>query len=79
MKKALAKGRDDRFQDAQSFTEALDAALADSELRASGEPSRTATRCRACGTVNALGQKFCGECGAAILSTTPPQSASGKA
>jgi serine/threonine-protein kinase len=76
--KTLAKSREDRFQDAQAFSLALERVLAESEGRPSNEPPSTALRCRACGSVNMLGQKFCGECGAAIVTTPPPRTESGK-
>jgi serine/threonine-protein kinase len=76
--KTLAKSREERFQDAQAFSEALERVLAESEGRPSNEPPSTALRCRACGSVNSLGQKFCGECGSAIASTPPPRVEPGK-
>jgi serine/threonine-protein kinase len=70
--KALAKGRDDRFQTAEAFTAALDEALTEVEGRPSYDATpRTSIRCRTCGAQNAMGQKFCGECGAQIASSTP--------
>jgi serine/threonine protein kinase len=74
----LAKSREERFQDAQALSDALERALAESEWRPSNEPPSTALRCRACGTVSAGGQKFCGECGAAIASAPPPRIDSAK-
>jgi serine/threonine protein kinase len=76
--KTLAKSREDRFQDAQAFSQALERVLAESEWRPSNEPPSTALRCRACGSINALGQKFCGECGSSISSTPPPRIDSAK-
>jgi serine/threonine protein kinase len=78
--RALAKGRDDRFQDAQAFSEALEQALVESEgrPRVSQSSPSTAVRCRSCGVVNALGQKFCGECGSAIASVPPGAGASAR-
>jgi len=74
--RALAKSRDERFQDARAFSEALEQALAGSDVRSSIEPApATAMRCRGCGVLNAIGQKFCGECGASIASTPPPAAA----
>jgi serine/threonine protein kinase len=71
--RALAKSVDDRFQDARQFADALDHAWVASEggrpleqqVRANG------IRCRACGTQCPLGQKFCGDCGASIVSRFP--------
>jgi hypothetical protein len=74
--RALAKSRDDRFQDARALSDALDSAWAAIDVRPSMDPAPvTALRCRACGVLNAVGQKFCGECGSAIMSTPPPPSA----
>jgi len=71
--RALAKSRDDRFQDARSLSAALDKVWAECEVRPSGQPApATAVRCRACGVLNAIGQKFCGECGDSIATTPQP-------
>ena len=71
--RTLAKSRDDRFQDARALSDALMSVWAECDVRPSVEPAPlTAMRCRACGGHNALGQKFCGECGASIASTPPP-------
>ncbi|HTQ48738.1 MAG TPA: protein kinase [Polyangiaceae bacterium] len=65
--RALAKPRDDRFQTAEAFAAALDEALIEVEGRASYDATpRTSIRCRGCGALNGMGQKFCGECGAQI-------------
>jgi serine/threonine-protein kinase len=70
--RALAKSREDRFQDARAMSEALERALVEIEGRPPLDSTPgTATRCRSCGTLNALGQKFCGECGAPIASLPP--------
>ena len=76
--KTLAKAREDRFQDAQAFSQALELVLAEFEGRPSYEPPMTGLRCRACGSANQLGQKFCGECGASIASAPPPRGDSGQ-
>jgi len=71
--RALAKDREDRWQSAGELAAALADALLSVEGRASLQPaSSTATRCRACGALSPLGQKFCGDCGALIPSITPP-------
>ena len=76
--RSLAKEASDRFQDAHAFSKAIEAALLESEGRVSDPANpRTAIRCRACGVLNPLGQKFCGDCGAAIAST-PTGSSTGK-
>ncbi len=70
--KALAKSSEDRFQDAREFADALDRALLESEGGRPAEVARgTGIRCRACGTQCPLGQKFCGDCGASIVSRYP--------
>jgi hypothetical protein len=69
----LSKSRDDRPQDARVLSTALDDAWAQCEPRRAMEPAPVgAARCLACGELNALGQKFCGECGDPIASTPPP-------
>ncbi len=78
--RALAKSCDERFQGAREFADALDAALLESEGRQPAEVAvrPTGIRCRACGTQYPLGQKFCGDCGAAIVtrsSSVPPRRA----
>ncbi len=76
--RALEKSCDERFQGAREFADALDRALHESEGRRPMEGSirPTGIRCRACGTQYPLGQKFCGDCGAAIVtrpSSVPPR------
>jgi hypothetical protein len=69
----LSKSRDQRPQNARVLSAALDDAWAQCEPRRATEPAPLgAQRCLACGMLNALGQKFCGECGDAIASTPPP-------
>jgi serine/threonine-protein kinase len=69
---ALAKNPGDRFQDAHLFAKALEAALLESEGKiADAANPKTAIRCRSCGVLNPLGQKFCGDCGASISASTP--------
>jgi serine/threonine protein kinase len=76
--RALAKSREDRMQTARGFADALDAALLESEGRPplAEAPPSTGMRCAVCSTSSPLGQKFCGNCGAAIaprpLSVIPP-------
>jgi serine/threonine protein kinase len=62
--RALAKAPKDRFQTAHDFSDALKRALAASEELLGGEAVGTGVRCRSCGALNPLDQKFCGECGA---------------
>jgi len=74
--RALAKPRDDRFQSAEAFAAALDEALIEVEGRASFDATpRTSIRCRSCGALNGMGQKFCGECGSQMTSGTPAKQA----
>ena len=70
--RALAKAREDRFQDARDFAAALDSALLSVEGRGS-QRIPLSTRCPSCGASNGAGQKFCGECGGAISGSTPPR------
>jgi serine/threonine protein kinase len=71
--RALAKSREDRMQSARGFADALDAALLESEGRPplAEEPPSTGIRCAACATSSPIGQKFCGNCGAAIAPRPP--------
>ena len=70
--RALAKAPADRFQDAAQMSAALEDALIAAEGRVSRPSPSTGTRCRACGALSPIGQKFCGDCGAPSASTTPP-------
>jgi serine/threonine-protein kinase len=71
--RALAKSREDRFQTAREFSDALVQAMSDLDGRAAFDsPPQTSIRCRACGALNMLGQKFCGDCGSAISSSVVP-------
>jgi serine/threonine protein kinase len=71
--RALAKQREDRFQTAREFSDALEHAMSELEGRAAFDVTpTTAIRCRACGALNMLGQKFCGDCGAGISTSTAP-------
>ena len=74
--RSLAKEPGERFQSARELSDALERALLESEGRPSFEPAAptTAVRCRACGASSPMGQKFCGDCGASILSKAPPVS-----
>ncbi len=72
--KALSKEASKRFSNANEFFDFLGDAFAE-EDRASLRGRSLALRCSACGVVNAPGQKFCGECGSALVtiqSTLPP-------
>ncbi len=70
--RALAKPREDRWQTANEFAAALGEALLSVEGRPSNPGPATATRCRACGMLSPLGQKFCGNCGVPIAGSSPP-------
>src|SRR5580700_8477120 len=76
--RALAKSAADRYQTAHDFSDALKNALAETEGLAGGELATTGVRCRACGALNPLDQKFCGECGAPTA-TRVPSSGPGRA
>jgi len=68
--KALAKEAKDRFQNADEFSTELAHALTQIEDRSSVRaPSALTVRCGSCGALNAVAQKFCGECGAVVTST----------
>jgi serine/threonine protein kinase len=68
--KALAKEAKDRFQDADQFSAELAHALTQIEDRSSSRvPPGLTVRCGSCGALNAVSQKFCGECGAVVTST----------
>lgn len=67
---ALSKDRNKRHPDAQAFVRALDGALGQASLRASTANARAVT-CPQCRSDVPAGQKFCGECGARIVSSTP--------
>jgi serine/threonine-protein kinase len=71
-RRSLAKTREDRYQDAGEMSRALEDALAAAEGRPSRPAPMTGTRCRACGSLTPLGQKFCGDCGVPIASKAPP-------
>jgi serine/threonine-protein kinase len=72
--KSLSKELRDRHRNADEFAEALVKALAQIEgptsLRAEGRVS--ALKCPACGSLNALTQKFCGDCGAPTSASSSP-------
>jgi serine/threonine protein kinase/tetratricopeptide (TPR) repeat protein len=70
--RALAKPREDRWQSAGEFAAALSDALLSVEGRAATAPPSTALRCRSCTALSPVGQKFCGDCGAPIVSSSPP-------
>jgi serine/threonine-protein kinase len=70
--RSLSKAPDDRFQSAREFADALASALLEVEGGASGESATTGIRCRACGALNPLDQKFCGECGVPTTTVPPP-------
>lgn len=65
LNRALAKDAGDRYPDADSFRLALGEAMDRVEGRSNGEDSG-ALRCASCGSFNAVGQKFCGECGSSL-------------
>lgn len=67
---ALAKDRTHRFGDADEFSEALADALNQSEAPVSRVPTAQ-VRCNNCGELNPSAQKFCGECGGALVPMRP--------
>jgi serine/threonine-protein kinase len=73
--KALEKETKNRFRDADHFSAELANALTMIEDRGSSRaPSALTARCASCGALNAVSQKFCGECGAVATSAplVPP-------
>jgi len=67
VRRSLSKEPQDRYSNADEFSGALSAALAHIDGPASARSStQSAVRCQKCGAMNALSQKFCGECGASI-------------
>ncbi len=70
--KALEKDAKDRYQTADELSEALGAALSASEAPARPASDGTNVICSSCGAAVPRGQKFCGECGARIVSLAPP-------
>jgi serine/threonine-protein kinase len=70
--RSLAKSRDDRFQSARAFADALEQALVQTEGHHAAESvPATSIECGQCGSQNPLGRKFCGECGASIAIPEP--------
>jgi serine/threonine-protein kinase len=66
--RALSKEQEQRYADSDAFAAALGEAMRSIEggtTRATPKVTETVT-CAVCGTVNALPQKFCGECGNAL-------------
>ncbi len=63
---ALAKKREDRYQDADAFSAALMAVKAQFQPApiVSGFPNDATTSCAVCGATVPRTQRFCGECGA---------------
>ncbi|MBK6692357.1 MAG: protein kinase [Myxococcales bacterium] len=74
---ALAKNPKERYGSAEIFAKALVDSLAEVDTKAR-PPTPSATKCGACGAMNAFGQKFCGECGQSTSPSLapPPPSAS---
>ncbi len=66
---ALAKDRNKRYPDSTAFIKALDAALGSNSLQRT-TPKSTVT-CGQCKSDVPMGQKFCGECGARVLTSQP--------
>jgi serine/threonine-protein kinase len=71
--RALAKSPDERFQTAEAFAEALQRALG--SLRAASAVAGAELACAACGHANAVGSRFCAECGARLEGSLPREEA----
>jgi serine/threonine protein kinase len=68
--KALSKNAKDRHQDSDQLAAALAEALARLEEPTSSRAlSALSATCPACGALNPVAQKFCGECGASVTTT----------
>ena len=68
--RALAKDPKGRFQDSDAMSAALGEAMTKAEDRVSARAAQAlAVRCGSCGAFNPASQKFCGECGAPVVST----------
>lgn len=73
--KALSKHPNDRYPDADAFSEALEAALNDAAPETL--PRAASTACSSCGSILPRAQRFCGDCGAPIgarATATPARS-----
>ncbi|MCU0690984.1 MAG: protein kinase [Polyangiaceae bacterium] len=72
---ALAKRPADRYQDANAFAEALLACRTSFEAptgtRGLSLPSEPRVPCSECGNLLPWGQRFCGECGARVTTSSP--------
>lgn len=69
---ALAKEPQDRFGNADEFSEALADVMTQIEPAAQKPLGHSATiRCPKCNTANTASQKFCGECGTTLLGSAP--------
>ncbi len=67
---AMAKEPEHRFTDADEFSEALADGMAQVEGSSSMRASQAAqTKCPTCGAMNPPNQKFCGECGGAMVTS----------
>jgi len=69
--RALAKSPAERFQTAEDFAEALQRALG--SLRAAAPVAGREVGCPDCGHANAVGSRFCAECGARIEGGSSPR------
>jgi serine/threonine protein kinase len=69
--KALEKDAKDRYQSADEMSEGLAAALAAAEAPARPASDGQGVICSSCGALVPRGQKFCGECGARVISSLP--------
>jgi serine/threonine-protein kinase len=72
--RALSKEPKDRYRDADEFSEALLTALAHIEGSANlrGGDRISTLKCSVCGAFNAPTQKFCGDCGAPMSTSSAP-------
>ena len=80
---ALAKDPNQRFSNADEFSESLTDSLSQIEgpvgsTRAVRGPETSLVKCPSCGTMNAATQKFCGECGGSTVAVTPSPNATPK-
>ena len=78
---ALSKKREDRYQDADAFSAALSAVSAQVEVShyRSAFPEEAVLACPECGSMLPRMQRFCGECGARVGTSSKPVSKRGTA
>jgi len=69
--RALAKSADERYQNAQEFTEAIKEAMIEDRSLPYIQLDQQMKKCRSCGAMMPRAQKFCGECGKPLSKHQP--------